>query len=180
MTTVKTNERYIPLKNYCLAAVIVLVIIVATWYGFAWYKVIKENKVSKSYLVNEKIISQEIKDLSEVNDVLSEPLSTYYIYVSYTGSEEIYNMEKELKSLIVDYDLSDKFYYLNVTEIKDDKDVIEKVNDALHLEGKDIENIPTILYIKDGEVVDLIVREDNQIMTKGDFQKLLDVNNIKK
>ena len=60
MTNVKKNERYIPLKNYVLAAVIVVVIIALTIYGFAWYDVLKENRVSSSYLVKEKIISKEI------------------------------------------------------------------------------------------------------------------------
>lgn len=180
MSSVKTNERYIPLKNYCIAAVIIIGIILLTWYGFAWYRVVKENKLSKSYLVSEKVISQEIKSLDEVQDVLSEPLSTYFIYISYTGSEEIYNMEKDIKELITKYDLADRFYYLNVTKIKDEDNVIDKINESLHLEGKEIEQIPTILYIKDGVVIDSTTREDNKIMTKGDFQKLLDSNKIEK
>ena len=51
MTNVKKNERYIPLKNYVLAAVVVVVMILLTLYGFAWYNVLKENRVSTSYLV---------------------------------------------------------------------------------------------------------------------------------
>ena len=180
MSSVKTNERYIPLKNYCIVALIIIGIILLTWYGFAWYNALKENKLSKSYLVSQKVISQEIKSLDEVQDVLSEPLSSYFIYISYTGSEDVYNMEKDLKDLITDYELTDKIYYLDVTKIKEDKDVIDQVNKSLHLEGKEIEQIPTILYVKDGVVIDLITREDNNIMTKGDFQKLLDANRIEK
>jgi hypothetical protein len=179
MATVK-NERYIPLKNYLIAFGIVIAIILITWWACAWYNVHKDKKLSASYLISQKVISQEIDELSEIDDILSEPYSTYFIYVSYTGSEEIYNMEKEIKDIIVDYKLSDKLYYLNVTSIKNDKDVIEKINDALHLEGKDIEKIPTILYIKDGVVIDVITRQDNRIMEKGDFEKLLEVNNIQK
>ena len=179
MATVK-NERYIPLKNYLIAFGIVIAIILITWWACAWYNVHKDKKLSESYLISQKIISQEIDELSEIDDILSEPYSTYFIYISYTGSEEIYNMEKEIKDIIVDYKLSDKLYYLNVTNIKEDKDVIDKINEALHLEGKDVEKIPTILYIKDGVVIDVITRQDNRIMEKGDFEKLLEVNNIQK
>ncbi len=180
MASVKTNERYIPLKNYIIAVVLVIVIVLITWWGFAWYNVYKESKVSESYLVKQKIISQEIDDLNEVKDVFSEPFSNYFIYISYTGSEEVYNMEKELKSIIVDYKLSDKFYYLNVTDIKDDKDVIDKINDSLGLEGKEITKIPTIIYVKEGNVVDVITRDDDHLMNAGDFEKLLEINKIEK
>ncbi len=177
---VKTNERYIPLKNYIIAIVLVIAIILITWWAFAWYNVYKESKVSESYLVKQKIISQEIDDLSEIKDVLSEPFSNYFIYISYTGSEDIYNMEKDLKTIIVDYKLSDKFYYLNVTKIKDEKNVIDQINEALGLEGKEVKQIPTIVYVKEGNIVDVITREDEHIMNAGDFEKLLEINKIEK
>ena len=180
MTKVKKNERYIPIKNYVLAVVVVAVIILLTWYGFAWYNVLKENKVATSYLVKDKVISNEIKSLEEVSDVFSEAPDTYYIYVSYTGSEEIYDMEKDLKKIINEYSLNDMMYYLNVTEIKEEKDYIENINKALKLENKKINDVPTIIYYADGKVVDIVERSDDNIMNVGDFQKLLDVNKVAK
>lgn len=178
--TVKKNERYIPLKNYVLAAVIVVVIIALTIYGFAWYKVLQENKVSTSYLVKEKVISNEIQSLEEVSAVFSEPLDTYFLYISYTGSEEIYNMEKDLEKIINEYELNDKMYYLNVTSIKEEDNYLKKINDALSLEEGTVKSIPTIIYFYEGKVVDIIDRNDNNMMNVGDFQKLLDVNQVTK
>ena len=43
-----------------------------------------------------------------------------------------------------------------------------------------IKEIPTIIYYNDGKVVDIITREDDNMMNIGDFQKLLDVNKIEK
>lgn len=180
MSNIKKNERYIPIKNYVLAAVIVVVIVLLTWYGFSWYNVIQENKVSKSYLVKEKVISNEIKSLKEVNDIFSEAPSSYYIYISYTGSEEVYNMEKDLKKIISEYNLNNSIYYLNVTSIKDEDDYINQINKALSLAEVKVTNVPTIIYYKEGKAVDIISREDDNIMNVGDFQKLLDVNNIEK
>ena len=178
MTNVKKNERYIPLKNYVLAAVVVVVMILLTLYGFAWYNVLRENRVSTSYLVKEKIISNEIQSLEEVSDVFSEAPNSYFIYISYTGSEEIYNMEKGLKKVINKYELNDKIYYLNVTTIKEQEDYIDDINKSLNLDKKKVKKVPTIVYIKDGEVVDIITRSDDNIMNVGDFEKLLDVNNV--
>ncbi len=180
MTNVKKNERYIPLKNYVLAAVVVVVMILLTLYGFAWYNVLRENRVSTSYLVKEKIISNEIQSLEEVSDVFSEAPNSYFIYISYTGSEEIYNMEKDLKKVINDYSLNDSVYFLNVTSIKDEKNYIEKINKTLNLEDQKVSSIPTIIYYNEGKAVDIIERKDNNMMNVGDFQKLLDINRVTK
>ena len=162
MTEIKKNERYIPTKNYIIAFGVVIGILLLVWYCFAWYKVYKEDKVSTSYLIKNNIISNEIKDLNEIVDVFSEAPDEYYVYVSYTGDEEIFAMEKELAKIIKKYNIADQFYYLNVT-------------------GKII-RIPTIIYYKDGEVVKdgIISRKDNKMMTSADFQKILDKNNVKK
>jgi len=178
MTNIK-NERYIPLKNYVLAVVIVIVVCLLAWYAFAWYNVLQESKVSTSYLIEEKVISNEINDLNAVESTFLEVPDTYFVYVSYTGSESIYNMEKDLKDVIKEYNLSDIFYYLNVTSIKDEDNYIDLINESLNLEDRKITSVPTILYYKDGKLVDMISRDDN-IMNVGDFQKLLDVNNVSK
>ena len=180
MTNMKENERFIPVKNYFIAAGIVVVIIALTWYAFAWYRVAKENKVSTSYLVKEKIISKEVTDLEEVTDVFSEVPTSYFVYVSYTGDEDIYNMEKNLKTIINDYSLNDSIYYLNVTSIKDEADCIEQINEALSLTEEKVTSIPTIIYYNNGKAVDILSRNDDNIINTGDFQKMLDINHIEK
>lgn len=180
MTDVKKNERYVPMKNYVIAVVVVIGIILITWYGFAWYKVIKENKVSTSYLISEKVISNEINGLEEISDVFSEVPNSYYVYISYTGSEEIFAMEKELSSLIKDYNLNDKFYYFNVTSLKDNDNYLDSINEAFNLEDNKITSIPTIIYFNEGKAVNIIKKENNVLMNAGDFQKMLDVSNIAK
>ena len=180
MAEAKKNERFIPTKNYIITAIIIIGAILLTFYGFEWYKVIKEHKVSTSYLIKEKVISKEITELDEVDSIFSEVPKSYYVYVSYTGNEEIYNMEKDLEKLINEYDLNDKFYFLNVTSIKDDKDLTDKINKTLKLEGKKITSIPTIIYYVEGEPAYIITKEGNGIMQAGDFQKLLDINYVKK
>ena len=183
MTSVKKNERFVPIKNYVLAGVIVVVVILLAWYAFAWYKVVNENRLATSYLVDNKVISKELK-LEEVSSVFSEPLSDYFIYVSYTGSESVYNMEKDIEDLIRDYGINDKLYYLNVTDIKDNDNYVEEINktldEVLDANGKEVTSVPTIIYCSDGKIVDIINRLDNNTMNVGDFQKLLDRNNIEK
>ena len=83
-------------------------------------------------------------------------------------------MEKDLKKVINKYELNDKFYYLNVSDIKEKKNYIDKINKSLKLE-EEIKQVPTIVYIREGKVVDIIERSDDNMMNVGDFQKLLDI-----
>lgn len=176
---IQKNERFIPIKNYIIAALIVVLAIGLTWYIFAWRKAINDNKVSTSYLTKEKLV-QEINDLSEAKSVFLEAPTSYYILVSYTGDEKVYNMEKSLKDLIVEYNLTDKIYYLNVSSIKDDDNYISKIEEDLNFKDLDIKQVPTIIYVKDGEAVDIITRSDDNMMTAGDFQKMLDIHGAAK
>ena len=102
MTEVKKNERYIPTKNYIIAIGVVIGILLIAWYCFAWYKVYKEDKISTSYLIKNNVISNEITDLNEIVDVFSEAPDEYFVYVSYTGDEDIYDMDgRNLEMLIL-------------------------------------------------------------------------------
>ena len=179
MPDVKKNERFVPTKNYLIALLVVVIAIALTLYGFQWYKVIEENRISTSYLVKEKVISQEINELKMIEEVFSEVPDSYFLYISYTGDKQIYKMEKELAALIKDYNLYDSFYYLDVTNIKDKDNYIEDINKALNLEDIKVTKVPTVIYFKDGKAVDITAPEGNNIMSVGDLQKLLDVNKIK-
>lgn len=179
MSKVKENERFIPIKNYIIAIGLVVAAVLLTLYGFAWYNVLKEGRVSQSYLVKEKVISNEIQSLDEVEAIFAEVPDEYFVYISYTGSEEIYDMEKDLKKVINKYELNDLFYYLNVTSIKDKNNYIDDLNKSLNLDQK-VKKVPTIVYVKEGKVVDIIERSDNNMMNVGDFQKLLDIYYVTK
>ena len=182
MADTKKNERYIPTKNYIIAGGLILLVILLTWYVFAWRKVYKEEKVSTSYLEKYNIITNIITDIDEIKDVFAEVPDSYFIYISYTGNEEIYDMEKDLAKIIKRYNLSEDMYYINVTDLKDKKDYINKLNNTLGLKDVIITQVPTIIYFKDGEVTkgNIISRSDDKLMSSGDFQKLLDKNEIQK
>ena len=178
MTKIKKNETFIPVKNYILAALIVVVMIGLTWYGFEWYKVIKQEKISTSYLVKNKYISKEITNINEVHTVFSETPDSYFVYISYTGDENIYNMEKTLKKEIIKYNLTDNLYYLNITELKNNKNYIDEINKALKLEDRKITKVPTILYFYEGKLVEMTNPKDGALMSVSDFQKLIELSDI--
>ena len=176
----KKKDNSIPFKNYVVATAVVVGCGLLCLYAYRWVKVFNEKKISTSYLVETKTINNEITGLDNVEEIFAEAPDNYFIYISYTGEEEIYNMEKKLKTLIDEYKLNDEFYYINVTSIKDKTNYIDQLNTKLHLEDTKITNVPTIVYVENGEVgVDNIVtRRDNQLMEAADFEHLLDIKDF--
>ena len=171
MAKKKNNSRYIPLKNYVLAIMIVAIAIFLVLYLFEWYKVKNLEKYGTSYLISSNTINLEIKDYEEIPLVLSETSNDYFIFINYLNVEETYKLEKELKDVIDEYNLKDIFYYINVTKLKEKKDYLSNLNDALNLEDK-IKNVPTILYYHNNELAEVISNKDD-IISADDLEDII-------
>ena len=127
----KAVEKKINSKNYVVVAVIFLILILGSLYLYKWYDVYTEEQVSTSYLMKTKTLVYEVKDLSEIEAVFSETPNEYFVYVSYTGSEDVYNLEEELKPIIEEYKLKQevKKYQLALTRLAGKK-TVENLNVA--------------------------------------------------
>lgn len=178
----KKKNNYIPSKNYLIALFISFFAIFLTYYIFSWYNVYQDKKYEESYLISTNTISLEVNDIKEIENTFTEAPSEYFVYIGYRNDEEVYKLEKNLKKVIDKYNLNDSFYYIDVTDLKEDETYLEKLNDALKLEENKIEKVPTIIYFKDGKVSKdaIITREDDNIMNVGDFEKLLEIYELKK
>lgn len=182
MTSIKKNEKYIPTKNYIKAVLFIVVVILISLYIFEWYRVYEENKVMQSYLIKSDTIHNEIKDTKEVEAIFTEVPDDYFVYVSYTGNKDIYEMEKELKDVIREYDLKEKFYFINVTNMKEEDNYLEELGNILNLNEQKITEVPTIIYFKDGEIVKdgILTSEDDNIINASDFRKFLEEKEYQK
>ena len=63
--------------------------------------------------------------------------------------------------------------------IKDKENYLADLNKSLNLD-QEVKQVPTIIYVKEGKVVDIIERNDDNMMNVGDFQKLLDIYYVTK
>ncbi len=166
----KTNINY---KDYLVKIGIILFIILALIYSYMWYRVKEQEKYLTSYLISSNTISYEMTEINEIASVLSETPSNYFVYIGYTKDQKVYNLEKELKPLITEYNLYDNFYYLNVTDIKENnKNYLQDIAKTLNISSDKLTKVPIILYFKDGSLV------SDGIHTAKDFKKLLKENNI--
>lgn len=177
MAKKKSKKNNINFKKIFYFILGFLLIIFLIWYIISWKNVKQEEKLMNSYLITSNTLSVEIKDLSETVQVLKESPSEYFVYISYTNDEKIFNFEKKLKKLIDNYNLKDEFYFVNVTNIKDDENFYSEINDTFNT--KLINNIPSILHFKNNELKKVIYNKDlNKTYTN--FENLLKENEFDK
>lgn len=177
MAKKKSKKNNINFKKLFYFITGFLLIIFLIWYIISWKNVKQEEKLMNSYLITSNILSVEIKDLSETVQVLKESPSEYFVYISYTNDEKVFNFEKKLKKLIDNYNLKDEFYFVNVTNIKDDENFYSEINNTFNT--KLINNIPCILHFKNNELKKVIYNKDlNKTYTN--FENLLKENEFDK
>ena len=175
MASNKIKYRNQTLKKYFIGLCIILAIIFLALYFHKWHTVKEQEKYYESFLVSTNTISLEMTDIKEIQSVLSETPNYYFLYISYTNDEDIYNLEKELKPLIDEYHLQNSFYFLNVTDFKDtNQDYPDDIAEALEIDKNIISKVPIILYFKDGKLA-----TKNGIFTADQFKDLLETQDIK-
>ena len=159
----KKNDRVIPKKNYLYLVIMLVLVVVITFFIFEMNKKYQSRKLESSYL--DGYVSEV--NITDLNNILTEPNSEQFILVTKTGSEEIYKLETDLKKVIKNHDLRDNFIYIDYTNKEND---IEELNKVLN---SDIKTIPAIVYYKDGEYVKTI-DSSTSILNSGEFEKILD------
>jgi len=170
------STNYINPKNYFYAIIILIGGILLALYIFEWYQVKKEEKLMTSYLISSNTIESNISDIESLSQIVQEAPSSYFIYIGYTEDEEVYKLEKELKRVIDKYKLNDEFYYIDITELKENNDnYLEQINDKLRI--KHLEKVPAIIYVKEGKILESNILDgvNNTLFKVSDFEKLLDV-----
>ena len=104
------DVRNVPIKNYILLGIIVLVSIFLIYYFFLWYKAYEESKINTPIM--DKYL--QVINYNELESYLLENENTI-IYVSVVGDENIRSFEKKFKNIIVNNSLYD-ILYLNVSD----------------------------------------------------------------
>lgn len=175
MASSKIKYKSQSAKKYLIGLCIILAIIFLALYFYKWHTVLEQEKYYNSYLIETNTISLEMNDINEISSVLSETPNYYFLYISYTGDEDVYNLEEELKPLIDEYQLQNNFYFLNVTDFKDtNTNYKEDIADTLNIDRNIISDVPIILYFKDGELATM-----HGIFTAEEFKDLLETQNIR-
>ena len=175
MAVSKIKYRNQSAKKYFVGLCTILAIIFLALYFNKWNTVKEQEKYYNSYLISTNTISLEMNDINEIDNVLSETPNYYFLYISYTNSKDVYELETDLKPLIDEYQLQNNFYYLNVTNIKkENNNYKEDIANTLDIDSSIISKVPIILYFKDGELA-----SSKGVFTAQEFEDLLLTQDIK-
>lgn len=170
------EKRKVPLKNYFIAFLILLGILIVTLYAKKTYELTNEKRLSQSVLSR---VVGEIK-YNEISSALVEKSANYFIYIGYVNNEDIYNLEVKLKKIIANYELQDNFYYINVTDELADPDLITNLNIKFNLNLNNQNNIPFILYYQNGHLKSMLKSSDGKLFNPKNLERILINNGYKK
>lgn len=176
------KNKYNSLKSYIIGIISILLVIFLALYFFKWYKVYQEEQTRESYLLKTNTISMQITNIKDINTILSEAPSNYFVYIGYRNSNDVLKIEKKLKKVIDEYGINDSIYYVDITkEIKDNNYLIS-LNSNLDLNEVEIKSVPAIIYFNKTEEVQKedIIEFTNLKNVKTEFESLLNKNGIEK
>lgn len=159
----KEERRVIPVKNYFILSIICLVTIVATIYINAWIKTYKVNSN-----VNPLIGKVQEITLSDLEATMSET----NLAILYVANNDNFALDKEILKRVNADSINDYFYYMNVNTISQE-DCIKSLKEYFSDVKNEINSVPMLIYIKDGQAVKVIDSKDKKLNIN-DFNVILD------
>ncbi len=154
--------------NYALlmVAVVLVALIASKFYGMY-----KDNKLGDS-VFNRMVANIQFDD---IDSAMTELPTDGFILISYTKNQEVKDFEAALKKSVVNNELQNNFYYMDVTDMMLEDGYINTLNKKFNLEdNKKIEEVPAIIYYKDGKLMTTLTSTKDRMINVDDFSKMLD------
>lgn len=165
----KNNGREIPLKNYIILGLVILLTLGLVYYFYLWYITYEESKL------NETIMDRylEVINYNELNDYIVENRNAM-IYTSVLEDNNIRKFEIKFKNIVVKNALKDKILYMDMTDIFKDKIKYTELRNSYQVNNYNITNVPCILVFKDAKLVDIYSIKDNDYNTDNVLNYIID------
>lgn len=160
----KTTQNELIISKNCIVVILIAAVLITIFLAKTFGDSISKD-ITKSYLLENKIVQNELNS-TNIEEMFQKEQS--FVFLTSLNNEEEYQLEKKLHKLIEENDLKENFYIFDVN-----KNNSVDLNTTFKLEGRQLK-IPTILYYKNGVLVDTVTREDEKMIESGDFLKLLD------
>lgn len=138
------KEKEIPLKNYILLSIVLILTIVVVIYFFLWKNTYEKSKLQTPILDDYLLVI----NYNELNNYLVENKDAI-IYVSKLNDKSIRLFENKFKNIINKNNLNNKILYLDLTEELKENNIVKEINKKY---GKEMTEVPTIVIIKDGKI----------------------------
>ena len=162
--------RKIPVKNYIILGVVIVVTMLILYYFYLWVDVYKESKINIPIM--DKYMT--VINYNELDNYLVENPNTI-VYVSVLEDETIRNFEKKFKYKYKDREIDNELLYMNITDLVKDKNIKNDMISKYSINDLDILDVPCILVFTDGILKSIYSVSDNEY----DIERLtIYLNNI--
>lgn len=171
MASGKTVKRSIPVKNYIILGVIIIVTLLVSMYAFAWYSQYNNNKISTP-IITDTLREVEYNNLS---NVLMER-DFLIMYMCTTDEGVCRNFEKKFSEFIKDNNLTEEIVYLNLGYSTDEDNLLSKVYNKYRSDDlvKKIHEYPTLVIFNQGKIVDVLSSSDKNEITIEQVKEFLE------
>jgi len=150
------KERKIPLKNYIILSLVLIISIILVIYFYMWYDTYEESKLNTT-IMDEYL---QVINYNELSTYLIENKDAV-IYSSVLKSQEIRNFEKRFKSVIKKYSLNNDILYLDLTKELENNKIREEIRKIYKTSDSDLTITPSIIIFKNSKVEDIYSIKDN-------------------
>jgi len=171
--TKKGELRKIPVKNYIILIIILLITFGIIMYLCNWYKVYDEYKRQTPVI---RGTLSELTSLEELEHYIMENQTTV-VYMCTSSDNDCRMFEKDFKKLIEKDNLQDSIVYLNLSNI-DKNEFIDKFNLRYQYKVELIDNYPALVIFEDSKIINLIQGTKNEKLTLERTKQFIEINKI--
>ena len=167
----KEEKREIPIQNYFILGIIVIVTLLGVIYLCSWYKQYTDNKV------NEPVITSVLREVEYNNlDTVLRERDVLIMYMCTTDEDVCRSFEKKFSEYIKDNNLTEEIVYLNLGYSSDESNLLDTVYNKYKCENlvKKVYEYPTLLIFNQGEIVDVLSSNGKNKLDIDQVEKFLE------
>ena len=162
--------RNVPFKNYMILLLVCFITIGIVCVGSIMYRR-EEAKSLETPVINGVI--PEIKK-EDVDNYIVEN-DSFFLYIGSASNYNSREVEEDLIKYFERRDIKNDTIYLNVTNENNLEDFYKDFNKKYVVNDySKLNDYPAFIIIKDGKVLDLVQRKENQKLNIGDIDRILD------
>lgn len=152
----KDGLRKIPMKNYIILGVVIVVTVLILYYFYMWVDVYKESKINIPIM--DKYMT--VINYNELDNYLVENPDTI-VYVSVLEDEKIREFEKKFKNKYKNNEIENELLYMNITDDISNTSIKNEMDNKYFLNDLSITDVPCILVFNNGLLKSIYSISDN-------------------
>ena len=148
--------RKIPVKNYVVLGIVIIITLLLLCYFYMWVDAYKESKINIPIMDR----YMNVINYNELDNYLIENPNAI-IYVSILDNEEIREFEKGFKDEFKNKKINNEMLYMNITSLLNDKKILDDIDSKYYINDLSMTDVPCILVFSSGMLKSIYSISDN-------------------